>query len=93
MSPIIGSEKYSLHLPVELLVVLEPLDGVEVPAGAAGALPGVGAPQLRRRAEDEGVGHAHLLDVQLPRVLCKGRVTIGYSDIFWNAHYSRSLLQ
>ena len=62
-------------LPVELFVVLEPLDGVEVPVSGAGALPGVGAPQLRRRAEYEGVGHAHLLDVQLPGVLCKARKT------------------
>ena len=60
-------------LPVELFVVLEPLDGVEVPVAAAGALPGIGAPQLRRRPEYEGVGHPHLLDVQLPSVLCKFR--------------------
>ena len=61
----------TVAVPVELFIVLEPLDGVEVPAVAAGALPGEGAPQLRHRAEDERVGHPHLLDVQLPRVLCK----------------------
>ena len=58
------------YVPVELFVVLVPLDGVEMsPVLDPGLVPVEVADQVGGGAVDHGVGHAEFLDEHVPGVL------------------------